>query len=84
MNWLVKISRRFRSNDGVRYFTNGLRGKGKGIVLTPNFAKGTVIEYDPIAKKYRVKDIQTDELVDVHPRNLVHDSNRNFNKESPF
>lgn len=74
MSWLTRIARRFKQEDKVRYFTEGRRGKGKGIVLSPNFAKGTVMDFDSSSRRYKVKDTQTNEVVDVHPRNLVYDS----------
>jgi len=79
VNWfLVQLikedrGRRFKANDKVRYFTDKLKGKGKGIVLTPSFLKGTVVDFDRNARRYKVRN-HKDELVDVHPRNLIPDS----------
>ncbi|KKL09141.1 hypothetical protein LCGC14_2568850 [marine sediment metagenome] len=79
MNWLVTQlikearDRRFNINDKVRYFTDKLKGKGKGVVLTPSFTKGTVVDFDNEARRYRVKN-DRDEMIDVHPRNIIPDS----------
>lgn len=79
MNWfiaqLIKEARgrRFKADDKVRYFTDKLKGKGKGVVLTPSFAKGTVVDFDNEARRYRVKN-DKDEIIDVHPRNIIPDS----------
>lgn len=79
MNWLVTQlikearGRRFNPDDRVRYFTDKLKGKGKGVVLTPSFAKGIVVDYDNEARRYRVKN-DKDEVIDVHPRNIIPDS----------
>lgn len=79
MNWLVTQlikearGRRFNANDKVRYFTDKLKGKGKGVVLTPSFTKGTVVNFDNEARRYRVRNDQ-DEIIDVHPRNIIPDS----------
>lgn len=79
MNWLVTQlikearGRRFNADDKVRYFTDKLKGKGKGVVLTPSFAKGTVVEFNNEARRYRVKN-DKDEIIDVHPRNIIPDS----------
>ena len=78
MNWLVSHlmkearGRRFNPQDKVRYFTEGRKGKGRGIVLTPTFSKGTVVDFDPEKRHYRIKN-NNDEIVDIHPRNLVPD-----------
>lgn len=77
MKWLINIltkearKRRFSPDDTVRYFTEGRKGKGRGIVLTPNFNKGTVVNYDSETKNYRIRDSKTNEEMDVHPRNLM-------------
>ncbi len=79
MNWLVTQlikearGRRFNINDKVRYFTDNLKGKGKGVVLTPSFTKGTVVDYDNEARRYRVRN-DKDEMIEVHPRNIIPDS----------
>lgn len=79
MNWLVTQlikearGRRFNINDKVRYFTDKLKGKGKGVVLTPSFTKGTVVNYDNEARRYQVRN-DKDEVIEVHPRNLIPDS----------
>jgi len=80
MNWLFKIllkeaqGRRFRTDDRVRYFTDSQKGKGKGVVLTPKFNRGTVLDFDSERRRYRVKNDRTNEEFDVHPRNLIPDS----------
>lgn len=79
MNWLINImekearSRRFRPSDRVRFFTEPLKGRGNGVVVTPRFEKATVVDYDSNEKKYRVKTDNETEMY-VHPRNMVHDS----------
>lgn len=79
MNWLViqlikeARGRRFNADDKVRYFTDKLKGKGKGVILTPSFAKGTVVEFNNEARRYKVRN-EKDEIVDVHPRNIIPDS----------
>lgn len=79
MNWfitqLIKEARgrRFNVDDKVRYFTDKLKGKGKGVVLTPSFSKGTVVDFDNDARRYKVRNTK-DEIIDVHPRNLIPDS----------
>ncbi len=78
MNWyisrLIKESRgrRFNVDDRIRYFTEGLKGKGKGIVVTPSFRRGKVVDYDPETKRYRVDN--GEDVIDIHPRNLVPES----------
>ena len=75
-NWLITVlrkdARRYRSNDRVRFFTEERKGRGKGIVLTPNFQKGHVVEYNPDSRRYVVTD--GNQNFDVHPRNIVPDS----------
>ena len=79
MNWLVTQlikearGRRFNIDDKVRYFTDKLKGKGKGVVLTPSFTKGTVVNYNNEARRYQVRN-NNDEVIEVHPRNLIPDS----------
>lgn len=79
MNWFIHIlqkearGRRFGPNDRVRYFTEGLKGKGRGVVVTPRFSKGTVVEYNSDLRRYRVKHDDGSET-DVHPRNIVPDT----------
>lgn len=79
MNWLVTQlikearGRRFNPDDKVRYFTDKLKGKGKGVVLTPSFTKGTVVDFDNEARRYKVRN-NKDEVIDVHPRNIIPDS----------
>lgn len=78
MNWLVSHlmkesrNRRFRPNDKVRYFTDSRKGTGKGIVLTPTFNKGVVQDYSSESRRYQIRN-SNDEIVDVHPRNLIPD-----------
>lgn len=79
MNWLITHlikearGRRFRSQDQIRYFTDSRKGKGKGIVLTPSFNKGTVVDFDNEQRRYKVRN-ESGEIIDVHPRNLIPDS----------
>jgi len=79
MNWLVTQlikearDRRFTANDRVRYFTERRKGKGKGVILTPSFTKGTVVDYNNEDRRYQVKN-DKDEIIDVHPRNIIPDS----------
>lgn len=76
MNWFIsylhKYARRFKPQDRVRYFTRGLKGKGKGIVVSPYSARGTVVDYNPNVRRYTVLD-EGGENIDVHPRNIVPD-----------
>jgi len=75
MNWLIdglyKEARRFNIDDEVRFFLEQRKGKGKGIVLTPSFGRGTVRRYDSENKKYVIWDKKNEKEVEVHPRNLV-------------
>lgn len=79
MNWLITQlikearDRRFTANDRVRYFTERRKGKGKGVVLTPSFTKGTVVDYNNEERRYKVRN-DNNEVIDVHPRNLIPDS----------
>jgi len=79
MNWLISHmikearGRRFNPQDKVRYFTEGRKGKGRNIVLTPSFSRGTVVDFDTEKRRYRVKN-NKDEVMDVHPRNIMPDS----------
>lgn len=73
MNWLTKLARRrYKPKDRVRFFVSGRKGTGKGIVLTPDFQTGTVVNFDPISRHY---DIQDDEgkPFKVNPRNIARD-----------
>ena len=78
MNWYISRllkearGRRFNVDDRVRYFTEGLKGRGKGIILTPSFRKGRVVEDDRVARRYRIDG--ADGIVEVHPRNLIPES----------
>ncbi len=78
MNWLIghlikeARGRRFRSEDKVRYFTEGRKGKGKGVVLTPTFSRGTVVDFDPTKRQYQIRG-DGDDVIDVHPRNIIPD-----------
>lgn len=78
MNWLNHIlqkearGRKFRPGDKVRFLTNPRKGKGRGIVLMPDFGRGEVVDYDSDQKSYRVRS-DNDELT-IHPRNIVPDS----------
>ena len=79
MNWLIDQlykearNRRFNADDRVRYFTERRKGKGKGVVLTPSFSKGTVVDFNKDDRQYNVRNAQ-DEVIQVHPRNLIPDS----------
>lgn len=79
MNWLINVllkearHRRFRSDDKVRFFKSPRKGTGKGVVITPSFGRGKVVDYNPDMKRYRIRD-DAGEEVDVHPRNLMPDS----------
>jgi len=78
MNWLIDgllkeaRGRRFNVDDRVRYFTENRKGKGQGIVLTPSFSKGTVVDYDAESRRYKVRN-NAEEIIDVHPRNIMTD-----------
>lgn len=76
MAWFGEVNkearRRFKENDRVRYFTKNRKGTGKGIVLTPSFSKGTVVDFDGEKRRYKVKEDSGLET-EVHPRNLVPD-----------
>ena len=78
MNWMYNIllkearGRRYKANDRVRYFIDNLKGKGRGVVLTPNFTRGTIVDYDPESRRYRVRGSDDQENL-VHPRNIVPD-----------
>lgn len=72
-SWFSKLARRrYRVNDKVRYFTRGLQGKGKNIVLTPKFERGIVTDFDSDTKRYHVQNPDGVES-EVHPRNIVPD-----------
>lgn len=86
MNWLVngllKEARRFRENDSVRYFVHPRKGTGRGIILTPSFQKGRIVDYDSALRRYRVRNETSNEEILVHPRNLVPNSvSPNIQKE---
>lgn len=78
MNWYITRllkeakGRKFRADDRVRYFTDNLKGKGRGIVLTPSFRRGKVVDFDTEARRYRVDNGEG--IVNVHPRNLIPDN----------
>jgi len=78
MNWLIgqlikeARGRRFQPKDRVRFFTDTRKGKGKGVVLTPSFARGEVVDFNTESRQYAVKN-DKDEVIDVHPRNLIPD-----------
>ena len=78
MNWLINIlqkeARRFNVDDYVRYFSYPRKGKGKGVVITPSFSKGKVLDFDQKMKRYKIYDEKNGEELLVHPRNLVPDS----------
>ncbi len=77
MNWFIETlikearGRQFRSKDRVRYFTEKRKGKGN-VVLTPSFSRGEVVDFNSDTRQYSVRN-NNDELVDVHPRNLIPD-----------
>jgi len=90
MNWLIgqllkeARGRRFRPKDRVRYFTDSRKGKGKGVVLTPSFSRGEVVDFNPDSRQYSVKN-DRDEVIDVHPRNLIPDFvGRSVAQDSPL
>ncbi len=91
MNWLINIltkeARRFGVDDYVRYFSQPRKGKGRGVVITPSFSKGKVVDFDQKMKKYRIFDEKKGEEHLVHPRNLVPDSiphrNQSTTEETP-
>ncbi|MHA2279278.1 MAG: hypothetical protein ACXAC5_00090 [Promethearchaeota archaeon] len=90
MNWFVEYlikearGRRFRPTDRVRYFTENRKGKGKGVVLTPSFSRGEVVDFNSDTRQYSVRNEQN-EVIDVHPRNLIPDSvSRAPRSETPF
>lgn len=78
MNWLIgqllkeARGRRFQPRDRVRFFTDTRKGKGKGVVLTPTFARGEVVDFNTESRQYSVKN-DNNEVIDVHPRNLIPD-----------
>ena len=78
MNWLINIlqkeARRFNVDDYVRYFSQPRKGRGKGVVITPSFSKGKVLDFDPKMKRYKIFDEKKGKELLVHPRNLVPDS----------
>ncbi len=75
-NWFIDHlykdarGRRFSRDDRVRYFTEKRKGKGKNVVLTPAFSRGTVVDFDNNQRVYKVRN-NDDEIVDIHPRNLI-------------
>jgi len=71
INLMEKEARRFRPEDEVRYFTQPRKGKGRGIVMTPSFRPGKVVDYDNVLRRYKVRDFQNEDEVLVHPRNLI-------------
>ncbi len=77
MNWLISAlqkeatRRRFAPDDLVRYFTDSRKGTGKGVVLTPMFTRGRVVDYDQNVRQYRVWNDKENREIMVHPRNLV-------------
>ncbi len=77
MNWFIDViqkearHRRFRVNDKVRFFTRGR--KNNKVVLTPEFNKGTVVDYNGEMRRYIVRN-DSEEQFEVHPRNIIPDS----------
>ena len=43
------------------------------MVLTPSFSRGTVVDFDRDTRRYHVRNTD-DEVVDIHPRNLIPDA----------
>ena len=80
MNWLIERlikearRRRFDVDDTVRFYMNPRKGKGRNIVLTPEFGKGKVVDFDSESRKYRVKTDHDGQVIEVHPRNIVPES----------
>jgi len=78
IKWLVRLmekeARRFQRDDSVRYFTQPRKGRGQGIVLTPSFRPGRIVDYDSAMRRYKVWDEGNQEEIMVHPRNLVPNS----------
>lgn len=78
IKWLVNLiqkeARRFHPDDNVRYFTHPRKGTGQGIVMTPSFRPGRVVDYDNVLRRYKIRDNQNEDEVLVHPRNLVPNS----------
>ena len=80
MNWFIRAlqkdatRRRFAPNDMVRYFTDPRKGTGKGVVLTPMFSRGRVVDYDTNMRQYRVWSDRDNAEIMVHPRNIVPES----------
>ncbi len=80
MNWFIyrltkeSVNRRFHSNDRVRFFTEKSKDKGRGIIITPKFRRGTVLDFNSENRQYLVRDNDTNEEHAIHPRNLVPDS----------
>lgn len=78
MNWLNRLlykdarGRKFRPGDKVRFLTNPRKGRGKGVVLMPDFGRGEILDYDPDNRQYKVRS-DTEEL-SVHPRNILPES----------
>jgi hypothetical protein len=79
MNWFIDYlikearGRRYDVDDRVRFFTRGLKGKGQGVVLTPSFSKGRIVDFDGESRRYRIQN-ENEEILEVHPRNIVPDS----------
>lgn len=74
MNWLqnltVESKRRFNLNDRVRFFVQPRKGMGKGIVHTPSYQYGSVINFDPMTRQYIIRSDDGENFT-VHPRNIV-------------
>jgi len=76
MNWFITVlqkeakHRRYRTDDNIRYFTKGRRGK---VVLTPHFHRGKIKDFNSQTKRYTVQH-EDGTKADVHPRNIVPDS----------
>ncbi len=78
MNWFINLlqkeARRFGPGHAVRYYKSPQKGTGKGVVHTPSFSKGRVVDYDSTSRRYKIWDDSLGQEVQVHPRNLVPDS----------
>jgi len=64
--------RRFDQGDSVRYVPDASRGTGK-VVQVPRYRKGKVNSFDSDKKRYIVVDNDTEEHVEIHPRNMMFD-----------
>ncbi len=76
MNWLITVlqkearGRRYRAEDRVRFFSDAPKGKGKGVIFSPKFTRGRVVDFDGDTRRYRVVTDDNQEM-DIHPRNII-------------